>query len=595
MSKDEEIEKTKKYFEWLDKLYPLKTFKIYGKDDNDGNVSVLTFHHRWNHPQDDNATTELEFYSATEEELKYYDIYREYSLKGEEVPKEFVPPSRYKSYIGIDTEAKTFTFIIADAESRHGYGEYLYYNAQSILERLGIDDREKYKVSVNDNFNHDLFKHLETKRLIDLTNTSPNKENGIYVMRELSGYPYAMSLRNYNTLIQYAIDSKVPKHFIVDAINWNEFNVRDALSFRRDEKEVNRFKSFGINGISLTRMHKHFTDGKNDLKLMNFFGELDSEEASKEFRALLDYIEKDLKARQDENKRIETENENIRRQNAIIEEENSHRMPGEKKKNISYTKTKIYISPILEQYGSLASFLVEWKYPELLVKYIDPSLKSIVRRTALKMFELADPEHKDEWRFSGDSTSRKLLEILKEAGMMNPNTYIALYQKALNRNYSLEEFRNVASSYIDYDNEQQALEEISQHTYYPAPKKDWQRSHSWDPKAKIQRIEIPQSIAKKYGRDARRIRDAVKKQILSQKEVQDIKIKTDMTIKNKNGVYTNVDRLVDWMFGVNGKRGYMQMKGNVAFTFPPQTPDYPLELVRGAFRRMEDPDYGVRE
>ncbi len=188
-----------------------------------------------------------------------------------------------------------------------------------------------------------------------------------------------------------------------------------------------------------------------------------------------------------------------------------------------------------------------------------------------------------------------MLEILKEAGMMNPNTYIALYQKALNRNYSLEEFRNVASSYIDYDNEQQALEEISQHTYYPAPKKDWQRSHSWDPKAKIQRIEIPQSIAKKYGYDARRIREAVKKQILSQKGVQDIKIKTDMTIKNKNGVYTNVDRLVDWLFGVQGKRGYMHMKGNVAFTFPPQTPDYPLELVRGAFRRMEDPDYGVRE
>ncbi len=123
MSKDEEIEKTKKYFEWLDKIYPLKTFKIYGKDDNDGNVSVLTFHHRWNHPQDDNATTELEFYSATEEELKYYEKYREYSLKGEEVPKEFVPPSRAKSYIGIDTEAKTFTFIITDAEKRHGYGE----------------------------------------------------------------------------------------------------------------------------------------------------------------------------------------------------------------------------------------------------------------------------------------------------------------------------------------------------------------------------------------------------------------------------------------------------------------------------------------
>ena len=87
----------------------------------------------------------------------------------------------------------------------------------------------------------------------------------------------------------------------------------------------------------------------------------------------------------------------------------------------------------------------------------------------------------------------------------------------------------------------------------------------------------------------------MKKQILSQKEVQDIKIKTDMTIKNKNGVYTNVDRLVDWMFGVNGKRGYMQTKGNTYITFPPQTPERPLELISEAFRRIDDPDYGVRE
>jgi hypothetical protein len=49
------------------------------------------------------------------------------------------------------------------------------------------------------------------------------------------------------------------------------------------------------------------------------------------------------------------------------------------------------------------------------------------------------------------------------------------------------------------------------------------------------------------------------------------------------------------MFGVQGKRGYMQMKGNTYITFPPQTPDYPLKLVEDAFRRMEDPNYGVRE
>ena len=595
MSKDDRREKAERYFELVDKIYPIESFKIYGKDNEDENVNVLTFYHTWNISKEDASNHELVYYSATDEELKYYQMYREYSLRGEVVPKEFVPPDRFKSSIRINTEEKTFRFLITDKEEHHGYAEYLYYNAQSILKELGIEDGEKYKVAVNLNFDHDVFKHLATKRLIDLTNTAINTENGIYVMQELSSHPYSMSLKEYNSLIQYAIDSKVPMHFIADAINWNEFNVRDAVSIFRDDNEVKRFRSFGIKGISLIRMHEHFANGRNDLKFMELIDEVDSEDASKEFRTLLDYIENNLKASQEENEKIEIENQDILRQNAIIEEENRHLSPGEAKKPIKYTKSKRYISPILEQHGPLASFMLEWKKSNMLIKYIDPSLKNIVRRSALKMFELADPEHQEQWSYSIDNTSRKLLEILKEAGMMDKDTYIDLYQKALNRNYDLKEFRRAVSCFIDYDEENQALEEISQHTFYPAPKKDWQHSHSWETKSKIQKVEIPQSIAKKYGYDARRIREAVKKQILSQKGIQDIKIKTDMTIKNKNGVYTNVDRLVDWMFGVNGKRGYMQMKGNVAFTFPPQTPDYPLELIRGAFRRMEDPDYGVRE
>lgn len=595
MNKDDRREKAERYFELLDKIYPIESFKIYGKDDEDENVNVLTFYHTWSISKEDASNHELEYFSATDEEIKYYQMYREYALRGEAVPKEFVPPDRFKSYIGINTEEKTFRFLITDKEEHHGYAEYLYYNAQSILKKLGIEDGEKYKVAVNMNFDHNVFKHLATKRLIDLTNTSPNKENGIYVMRELSGHPYTMSLKEYNSLIQYAIDSKVPMHFIADAINWNEFNVRDAVSIFRDDNEVKRFKSFGIKGISLIRMHEHFANGRNDLKFMELIDEVDSKDASKEFRALLDYIENNLKASQEENERIEIENQDILRQNAIIEEENSHLSPGEAKKPIKYTKSKRYISPILEQHGPLASFMLEWKNSNMLIKYIDPSLKNIVRRSALKMFELADPEHQEHWSFRIDNTSRKLLEILKEAGMMDKDTYIDLYQKALNRNHDLGEFQRAVSCFIDYDEENQALEEISQHTYYPAPKKDWQRSHSWETKSKIQRVEIPQSLAKKYGYDARRIRDAVRKQILSQKGIQDIKIKTDMTINNRNGTKTRVNRLVDWMFGTQGKRGYMHMQGNTYITFPPQTPDYPMEIVKDAFRRMNDPDYGVRE
>ena len=67
-----------------------------------------------------------------------------------------------------------------------------------------------------------------------------------------------------------------------------------------------------------------------------------------------------------------------------------------------------------------------------------------------------------------------------------------------------------------------------------------------------------------------------------------------MTGIGKDGKPFTVDNLKDWMFGVPGVRGNLQMKGISQITFPPQTPQFAVELVEQAFRELEHPDFGER-
>ena len=68
------------------------------------------------------------------------------------------------------------------------------------------------------------------------------------------------------------------------------------------------------------------------------------------------------------------------------------------------------------------------------------------------------------------------------------------------------------------------------------------------------------------------------------------KIRTDMTGKNKDGKPIVVDNLKDWLFGVPGAHGNLQMMGSAAVTLPPQTPEFAVNLIENAFKDIEYPN-----
>lgn len=50
----------------------------------------------------------------------------------------------------------------------------------------------------------------------------------------------------------------------------------------------------------------------------------------------------------------------------------------------------------------------------------------------------------------------------------------------------------------------------------------------------------------------------------------------------------------DWLFGVPGAHGNLQMMGTGAVTFPPQTPKFAVDLIEKTLKDLAHPDLGGR-
>ncbi len=549
LTKEEISNWYKDYYNWLKSIYPLESFEIQGK-----NGEILSFYHGFNMKfEDDREAKHLSYFLRDNQYQEAYGKEKEQNLLGEERDGESANHTfKPKAFIGIDIKEKWFNFAVEWDYHGKGYGKANYDNYLTILDMLGIEDRDQYEIRVYSNPNHDFFKRIHTKELVAKTNSEPNTENALQILEEFAKHPNSMRFNELNTIVQYAINSNVPMEQIAKSINDNGFNifystVNSVPHF--EEEDFEKFKSFGITGLKATCMHHHFMRGKN-FGFMQLLGDVDMKDATLEFRRIFEEVKKDYEKRKAEGG---------------------------------------YISSNLEQFGELEHIILDWAYSGLLFKSVSPEIKTLVKKQAISKFDQFDPEHKDSWNYRMDSNSVKTLRMLRDAGLMNKDTYIELYQKALNRNYNLEEFDNVAHLFIDGEERKLAREEISQNAYYPSPKGNWQRSRSWGENHKISKVTIPQRVAKKG-----KVRDTLKQEILRQGTAKRTKIKTDMAGVGKDGNPFVVDNLKDWLFGVPGTHGNLQMMGTTAVTLPPQTPKFVVDLIEQVFKDIEYPDFGER-
>ncbi len=474
---------------------------------------------------------------------------------GEELSDTDKLPPRERTYFVVNTRDKTFSYAVAYEERNQGLGKEIYNSVPQILEALQIEDADKYIIQIAGNSDHDYLRHLKSLKMVDLTKKEYDAENARKILKQFSQHPYQLKFREFNSIVEYAINSFVPINEIADAINANGFNV--AYSLYDSNEYTKKCRDFNITGIKPTCLHEKFLNDKS-FKVLSLFGELDKEDCSREFRAFQEYLKEEHQKRKNTGKSIPSN---------------------------------------LEKYGALSYMILNYDAAGLLFKYVDPRLKEVIKRDSITLFERMDTEHKKILNSGPDHESIMILKVLQDSGLLDVDTYIELSQRALNRNYSLSDFRTFAIRYCEPKVANEASKILSNDVYCPAPKGKWQIQRYGDDKAKLQRVVIPPKIAK--GKNREDLKKYLHKEMKEVIKPEDRSIKTTMTIRKGNGRKIKVNDLITWMFGDFQKnKGYLNIQfdqGETYATFPPQTPKKVLEIVQEAFRRIEDPNYGGRE
>ncbi len=552
MTKEELAKLWKEYYDLVSTIYPVESFEIPGK-----NGESLSFY-CGNAYKDE--PTFMSYFLKDPTYQKAYEEQKSMDLLGEERNKDNDKNETFesKAFICIDKEEKWFNFGVEWDYMRNGYGRAIYDNYIHILEMLGIPNPEEYQLRIYGNPDHDFFKRMQTEKLVSKASGKPDKEKASQLLTEFSKYPHTMRFSELNTIIQYAIDANIPTPKITQAINDNGFNIaydtiRSTPYF--EEEDFEKFKSFGITGLKPTSMHRHFmrNRGFGFIKLLD---DIDTQDATREFRKVFE--------------EVKTQHEKEKK------EKEQHK----KGNDFNYTYQTI------EKYGVAEHIALNWEHFGLLLKNVDPNIQAIVKKGTISKFGEFDPEHEREWNGCDiDYESSQTFKMLREAELMDKDTYIALYQKALNRNYSLNKFDKAIGRFINKEERKKAKEEILRNAFYPSPKGNWQKSSIQGKPYKISRITIPKKVAKTGN-----VRDLLKQEILKQCIAKRTKIRTDMTGRDKNGKPILVDNLKDWLFGVPGAHGNLQMEGASTVILPPQTPDFAVRLIEDTFRDIEYPN-----
>ena len=542
MTKEELAKFWKDYYDQMDSIYPVKSFEI-----QDKNGEILTFY------LDKPYISESPSFSFSLKDTEYqkaFEQQKRLDLLGVERDEENDINETFesKAFIDINKEEKWVNFGVEWEHMRNGYGRAIYDNYLHILEMLGIPDSEQYQLRIYGNPDHDFFKRMQTEKLVSKASGKPDKEKAFQLLTEFSKYPYTMRFSELNTIIQYALDANIPTSEITKAINDNGFNIFYNTINRTpyfEEDDFEKFKSFGITGLKPTSMHRHFMKNRG-FGFIKLLDDIDMQDATREFRKVFE----EVKAQH------------------------------EKAKN-----NGISIHQTIEKYGVAEHIALNWEHFGLLLKNVNPNIQAIVKKGAISKFGEFDPEHEREWNGCDiDYESSQTFKMLRESDLMDKDTYIALYQKALNRNYSLNKFDKAIGRFIDKEERKKAKEEILRNAFYPSPKGDWQKSSIQGKPYKISRITIPKKVSKTGN-----VRDLLKQEILKQGIAKRTKIRTDMTGRDKNGKPIVVDNLKDWLFGVPGAHGNLQMEGTSAVILPPQTPDFAVKLIEDTFIGIEYP------
>ena len=154
------------YSQWLSSIYPIDSFEL-----QDENGKTLYFYHGYNSYAKRHEPQDLA-YHLRDEEFKRIEAERiARNLRGEEPENQKAENEYYsavKAYIRIRKQEKVFSFYVPSwSRGEYMTAKAIYKNILHILEILGIEDREDYKIQYINDPEHIFLKRMQEEELAE--------------------------------------------------------------------------------------------------------------------------------------------------------------------------------------------------------------------------------------------------------------------------------------------------------------------------------------------------------------------------------------------------------------------------------------------
>ncbi|MBQ2938431.1 MAG: hypothetical protein IJE05_06120 [Clostridia bacterium] len=354
-------------------------------------------------------------------------------------------------------------------------------------------------------FNYD---EKSSKKLLDLLRNSTSK----------------VSLSNLNSIIDIARQNNIKDDEILEIIRENGFNIKNL-----ENKELEKFKKFGIKGITVEDIHNTMLKEK-DFGLLSTVEEKDQNKTTKEFYNILNALA-ERKGKRD--------NEDKKRHEEMFE--------------------------LIENYSNTHE----------LFSNLNPEIKELTKKMIIENLDV--DEQMEKYSVSIYGSFEKIMKTLTTSFDIDIKDFTTIYMKCLNTGAYKEETIKAIEEFIPEEQRNEFENTISKLNIYPTPKYFW----------------LTDKYLKRIGIDwNNENRATIKSKIQADGRCFSTRIKTDMSGISKDGKKIPVNNLSKWLFGVPGARGYLTVtKCGDYIQLPSNTPEEVVELIVDVLneRKQEEP------
>lgn len=331
------------------------------------------------------------------------------------------------------------------------------------------------------------------------------------LMKILSNATTSISLKDINSVFDILQQNGINRDEMLQALRENGFNLKIS-----DEKQISKFKSFGIDGITLDDLRDSVLKSKN-FNFLKLADDISPEDMTREYNSLLNEL-------------------------------------AEKKGKKDGKDTK--------RYEESFELMCNYSNASELFSRLTPEVKELTKKLMIENLDIIEALQKNPIGYS--SKFPEVMGVMTKSFDISAEDMTNIYMKCLNNGASKNKIISELQEYMPKEERKGFEERINSSNIYPNPK------YLWLSDKNLRRIRVNR------GEN----RGTIKSKIQADGRCFSTRVKTDMVGESKEGKKIAVNNLSKWLFGVPGARGNLTItRAGDYIQLPSNTPDEAVELI----------------